>query len=469
MALDDFRRASLAAVACTAAFALAGCAYLSGSSGGAGTGPAATYRTAAVTSGSPQPAPDTAGAGAAASPAPATGAPAAGAPPAAPAAGAPAAAVPPPPPPPILPFDQALARAAEAVFNGAEPILGLPAGGPRELIIDPLIDASTGQQTVSSVNMGKILVDYVNANRKSFTVKPFTRESLARSPVLMIGTLTAVNSRGDTQARADAYRIWLTLVDLRTGRVVGKSIQRSTEDTVDARPTEFFQQTPTWVKDRTVSGYINSCQVNTRIGDPIDTNYLMRLPAAAVLNEAIIAYNERRYAQAYQLYQEAGGAADPNDLRVLNGLYLSAMKLHRTRDAQQAFDRIVTASLQSKRLALKILFVPGGTQFVNDAQLQQQYPFWIRKVAEKTSGTGVCLTVVGHTSHTGTPQANDALSEQRAKAIRTRLATQSRALDNKVNAVGVGFRENLVGSGTDDSRDAVDRRVEFRVVDCPGA
>ncbi|MGH8604505.1 MAG: hypothetical protein ACREXR_17505, partial [Gammaproteobacteria bacterium] len=33
-------------------------------------------------------------------------------------------------------------------------------------------------------------------------------------------------------------------------------------------------------------------------------------------------------------------------------------------------------------------------------------------------------------------------------------------------ASGKGFRENVVGSGTDDARDALDRRVEFSLTDC---
>jgi outer membrane protein OmpA-like peptidoglycan-associated protein len=46
------------------------------------------------------------------------------------------------------------------------------------------------------------------------------------------------------------------------------------------------------------------------------------------------------------------------------------------------------------------------------------------------------------------------------------LERDSRALGTRLRAVGVGSREALVGLGTDDARDALDRRVEFRVVDC---
>jgi hypothetical protein len=30
----------------------------------------------------------------------------------------------------------------------------------------------------------------------------------------------------------------------------------------------------------------------------------------------------------------------------------------------------------------------------------------------------------------------------------------------------MGWRENIVGTGTDDVSDALDRRVEFKIVDC---
>jgi outer membrane protein OmpA-like peptidoglycan-associated protein len=39
------------------------------------------------------------------------------------------------------------------------------------------------------------------------------------------------------------------------------------------------------------------------------------------------------------------------------------------------------------------------------------------------------------------------------------------ALSSRVIANGVGSKENLVGTGTDDARDALDRRVEFKVIE----
>jgi len=39
-------------------------------------------------------------------------------------------------------------------------------------------------------------------------------------------------------------------------------------------------------------------------------------------------------------------------------------------------------------------------------------------------------------------------------------------LDSRTKPSGMGFRENIVGSGTDNVVDALDRRVEFKIVPC---
>ena len=76
------------------------------------------------------------------------------------------------------------------------------------------------------------------------------------------------------------------------------------------------------------------------------------------------------------------------------------------------------------------------------------------------------MIVVGHTSETGTEAVNDALSLKRALFIRQRLGAESPEFASRMKAQGMGSRQNIVGSGTDDVVDALDRRVEFAIVDC---
>jgi outer membrane protein OmpA-like peptidoglycan-associated protein len=58
------------------------------------------------------------------------------------------------------------------------------------------------------------------------------------------------------------------------------------------------------------------------------------------------------------------------------------------------------------------------------------------------------------------------LSVQRARYIRQRLIGEAGVLGERTRPSGKGFRENIIGTGTDDAVDALDRRVEFRIVGC---
>jgi outer membrane protein OmpA-like peptidoglycan-associated protein len=368
---------------------------------------------------------------------------------------------------PVLPrpveFNEAVTSAGTSLFASARTQLG---DEPRDLVIDPLIDASTGQQTVGSVQMGEQLARILGANFPMWRVQPLSRATLGKSPLLLIGTLTAISTQASKVEPADAFRVWLTLIDLRTGRIVAKQLGAANADSVNAEPTRYFQDSPTWHKDKTVSAYINSCQAQSKVGDPIDPAYLIRLPAAALVQEAISSYGALRLREAHQLYQDAARLADPDDLRVLNGLYLTSWRLGKKRQASDAFGQIVAAGLRSRQLPLKLLFSPGTTALLPLADLQAQYTLWLREVATQTGAASACLRVVGHTSRTGAAALNETLSQRRALVVERRLAVGAGS-NARISSTGVGSRENLIGLGTDDLRDALDRRVEFRVVDCP--
>jgi outer membrane protein OmpA-like peptidoglycan-associated protein len=91
---------------------------------------------------------------------------------------------------------------------------------------------------------------------------------------------------------------------------------------------------------------------------------------------------------------------------------------------------------------------------------------WLDQVATKTTEAKVCMSVVGHTSRTGSQEFNDTLSKQRGTFIREQLIAKSAVLADRTRPDGKGYRENIVGSGTDNAVDALDRRVEFKVNPC---
>jgi len=367
--------------------------------------------------------------------------------------------------PPALvaaPFADAVARAGERLLQDAQATLGT---GPRELVIDPLIDASTGQQTNSTVQMGAQLAGLITRRVPTWNVQPLTRGALASRPLLLIGTLTAINTKNIKDENADAFRVCLVLIDLRTNKLVAKRVDRATLATVDAEPLAMYRESPTWALDATALAYIKSCQGSSP-GDPVAPGYLQRLPAQAVINEAMLAFADNKPADAYRLYREALALADPEDLRVLNGLYTTSWKTGRKKEAADTFGKIVGIGLDSKKLPIKLFFNPGTTTLLQTSDLQAQYAVWLQQVATQVAARDSCLRVIGHTSRTGDAAANEVLSQKRAAVIKASLERQNRKLAPRLAADGVGSREVIVGLGTDDLRDALDRRVEFRAVDC---
>lgn len=372
------------------------------------------------------------------------------------------------PTPPVqpVPFDDAVLKAANDLFSRAQ----LPDASTGEsvkyaLVIDPLIDGVSGAQSVATQSMEARLVELVKNKYPQFTVEPFSTTTVAKSPIVLVGTFTGVNKEGKTEGVREAFRVCLALADLKSGKIISKGTARAKPEGVDITPTAYFKDSPTWTPDPATEGYIKTCQ-GTKPGDPINPVYRDRIMTAALVSEAIDAYNDRQYQKSLERYQSALQSPGGDQLRVYNGLYLTSWKLGRRGEATEAFGRIVDYGLTNKRLAVKFLFKPGSTAFWPDRKITEPYPIWVKQLAQRTSQNPACLEIVGHTSRTGSEPRNERLSLLRAESIQKKLEREAPGLDNRTIANGVGSKENLIGTATDDTRDALDRRVEFKVIEC---
>lgn len=385
------------------------------------------------------------------------------APPAAPPAAAAATPAPPPPPPPqppILPLDQAVGNAAHAVFTNA------PASDAAvtAVVIDPLIDGMTGYASKTTQSIQDQITVIVKKDFPKYAVQRITPESLKQNPRVLIGTLTAVNAQMKTTGEREAYRFCLVLIDLKSGKVVAKSVVRVRIEDADATPTAAFGDSPVWTDDPSVQSYIATCQ-GSKVGDPIKPEYFDGLLAAALVSEADDAYNEGRYAEALDLFTTARKTPAGDQLRVYNGLYLSLTKLGRADQASAAFRDLVDYGLRKKRLAVKFLFRPGSVRFITDSKFSNSYSMWLQQIAAQAVASQACLQVTGHTSPTGPAAMNDSLSLLRAEYVQSRLEGDEPPLKKRTVATGVGSRENLIGTGRDDASDMLDRRVELKPIE----
>jgi outer membrane protein OmpA-like peptidoglycan-associated protein len=366
------------------------------------------------------------------------------------------AAAAPPPPPPIVPFDQAVMNAVNTVFAAA------PAGS-HPVVIDPLVDGVTGYVSKATEGIQSRVVDVVQKQYPRFQIQKFSPESLNTSPLVLVGTFTPVNGQNQTAGTREAYRFCLVLGDLKTGKVVAKGVARAQLAGVDTTPSKVFRDSPVWTPDPSTQAYISTCQA-TKVGDPISKEFLDGLIGASLINQADEAYNADRYKDALDLYLAASKTPAGDQLKTYNGIYLTYWKLHQNTEAATAFGNVVAYGLKRNRLAVKFLFDPGSTRFVQDPQISGQYGVWLQQISQQTAKTGSCMELTGHTSPTGSAALNERLSFLRADYVKARLQQDVPQLRNRLITNGVGSTATLVGTGKDDASDSLDRRVELKPI-----
>ena len=365
-----------------------------------------------------------------------------------------------------LSFSEAIVVATDGLVNQTQKLPAFLAVvesriTKKSVVVDPMIDVTSAQQTQATLLLERRIGERLAARKEgSFDLLPFKADNLARVQYLLTGTITRL--LGVPGKRS--LQINLALIEIKTGQVVAQASALARDDGLNHTPLAFYQDSPVLVKDKVVEGYIVTAL--TAPGRAANGLYMERVAVASVINEAGTLYNAERYPESLAKYQEARAQAGGEQLRTLNGIYLNYVRLGRMAEAEAAFGQIVAYGLRANKLDVKFLFNPGTTEFWSDPKVSGPYPMWLRQIAKEGASARVCMAIVGHTSRTGNEQTNETLSLQRATAMQQRLSAEAPPLAQRTKASGMGWRENLVGSGTDNAVDALDRRVEFRVEPC---
>ncbi len=329
----------------------------------------------------------------------------------------------------------------------------------RSIVLDPMLDMITGQQTETTLLFERRVTQRMAAKFPQFEFLPFQAANLTKAQYLLTGTMTRVT----TETRP-TVRLSLALTDIRSGMVVAQASALARAENLDATPSRYYNDSPVLIKDKVVEGYARTTA--TAAGQRADPYYMERIGVGTVITEATTLYNAERYQDALGQYQTALATPQGQQLRAESGLYLTSIKLGHVAEAEQSFGRIVTLGIAYNELGVKFLFNPGSVEFWSDPKISGAYQMWLRQIARGTVAAGSCMTIVGHTSKSGPAAINDALSLKRATTIRQRLTSEQPVLTTKIKAEGMGFRQNIVGSGTDNGFDVLDRRVEFKIVPC---
>ena len=319
---------------------------------------------------------------------------------------------------------------------------------PKPVAVDWFVDGYSQEQ----LEISQDILNYLDSSAKQHKIKrlvQFDRHALQQSKFLIQGSITLElhPSIGNK-----LYHLKAVALNLKTKQIIATADAWLADSNLNYQSTPEFKDSPVY---NLLKKPINLEAVKTTT------------EIQALLNDAGQLYAKHQYSQALTLYQEA--AAQPNGqvLRTYAGLYITYLRLDQTDAASQAFNKLLELNFkQSPVLTLKILFKVGSEEFYGDHLVQDQYKLWIKNIGQYLQASNRCLIVAGHSSRSGNASFNEELSLKRATTVQNLMQEETPDVVGKIKAEGKGFSENIVGSGTDNEQDKLDRRTEFKLSDC---
>lgn len=331
------------------------------------------------------------------------------------------------------------------------------------IVIDPFVNADNGEVIRASKEIEKIIIQEGRENFKGLHFVRLTSENLREADYAMNGAIRHISNKLGGLS-GGYYQVSASVVNLETGKIIGRSDVQMTED-LDYTSTLFYRDSPMYIKDPPLEGSVQTA--TSPVGSLADKAYYDSLETLAMLTEAETAYGKSDYEPALALLKKVAERPDGQLMKTYAGLYNTYRRLNQMKLAEAAFTKLLSISVEkNKVLTLKFLFDVNSVEFWKDPELKKQYAMWLRQLGKYFNRSSYCLRIVGHCSRTGAERYNDKLSMERAYRIQELLQPDFPEIMQRSSAIGKGFRENIVGTGTDDGRDAIDRRVEFVLMDC---
>ncbi|HET6788970.1 MAG TPA: OmpA family protein [Aquabacterium sp.] len=360
-------------------------------------------------------------------------------------------------------FNTAVHTAVKQVFDQVkqQELLGTPLG-KTVFMLDPVIDANTAEVNKAGEAVEDALREEARKASDKYIFVKLSPENYDSAKYLVSGAiLYDALTPGD---RKKLYKLALSVVELKTGKVVASSEAWIADPKIDVTPIAAYQDSPMYLKDKRVAGQVETAQMAP--GSQAEPTYFNSIPTAALLTKADEAYEARQYEQALSMYKAASLRTDGQLMKTYAGLYQVHRKLNRMGEAEVAFGQLVNIGYQNNNISTKLFFSVASTEFINDPDLRVQYGIWLRQIARLFVKNNACMLIVGHSSRTGSETYNEQLSTRRAAAVQDIMQKDFAGIHQRSRAVGRGWTENIIGTGSDDAQDAIDRRVEFRIRDC---
>ena len=362
-------------------------------------------------------------------------------------------------------FDEAVHAATSALMLQVKQQEGISAfSGKSIFMLDPVVDANTAEVNKSSMTVEEILREEATRASDKYVVIPLTLENYDTAKYIISGVFlySSYTPRGADKSKM--YRLSLAVIERKTWHVLASSDAWIADKKIDVTPVAAYLDSPMYLKDKRVEGQIETAQMSP--GQQANANYFDSMSTGSLLADADRAYENKKIEQALSMYKAVSLRSDGQTMKTYAGLYQTNRKLQKWSAAEIAFGQLVNIGYQNNNISTKLFFSVNSSDFVNDTELRSQYDIWLRQIAKLFSQSTGCLIIAGHSSRTGSASFNEQLSLQRATAVQKLMQKDFSQIQQRSKPMGFGWKENIIGSGTDDLQDAIDRRVEFKLTEC---
>ena len=359
-----------------------------------------------------------------------------------------------------LSFDAAIKLIANNIFSQEVKKIG-PFRTKAVFVVDQIIDTDTGEVTKTNKRIADLIADEGRRSFSEFSVYEMNSDNLKKADYVIAGVITQELYE---RTNKKLPHLVLSVVDVKSGLIASRSDVWISNDNLSYEPTPMYKDSPMYIKDQRVQALIATAKAEA--GSIADKEYFNSLETNALLDEASNAYDTGNYTLSLGLFAKAAERNDGKIMKTFSGLYQSFLKLGQADKAEQAFASLTEIGMQNNNLSVKFLFRVNDTEFSGTPNDLKEYSIWLRQIALRIHDSANCVQIVGHASKSGTDEYNKKLSLRRAQSIQSRLEAGTSGIATKTRAFGRGFDENIIGSGTNDDSDAIDRRVEFKVARC---
>ena len=120
-----------------------------------------------------------------------------------------------------FPFEKAVKLVADDLFIQVKKQRGiLDKLSEANFVIDPIIDADTGEVTKTSARIKDLFEVEARQRFKNFGIAEMTSENLSKAPYVISGILRQGHYRSDSEKM---MRLWISIVETKSGRIVAHS------------------------------------------------------------------------------------------------------------------------------------------------------------------------------------------------------------------------------------------------------